>query len=463
MAPTHYDVIIIGAGMSGLAAAIRLAYFERKVLVLERHYAAGGLNSYYALGGYQFDVGLHAMTNYVPPGTRGAPLTKICRQLRLKPEDFALVPQYQSEVRFPGITLRFTNDFECFIQEVVEHFPAEKDNFLRLVRCIRDYDEFDLEAKPISGRQVVSSYLTDPLLIDMLFCPLMIYGNAAERDMEFGQFVVMFKSIFCEGLARPRDGVRRIINVLRRKVREVGGTVRMKCGVKALHVKDGRVGSVELDNGETLTAATILSSAGYVETLRLCDDCEPEPLAPLAGRLSFVEIISILDAPLKHLGHDTTIVFYNTAKAFHYEVPKDLVDPRSGVICCPDNFLYDKPLPKSMIRMTCLANFDGWIRLPEAEYMAAKAEWLPRIHREVLQFVPDFRDRIVFTDFFTPRTIKQWTGHLNGAVYGMPGKIKTGRTHLENLFICGNDQGFLGIVGAMLSGISMANLHVLKK
>jgi len=81
MAPTHYDVIIIGAGMSGLAAAIRLAYFERKVLVLERHYAAGGLNSYYALGGYQFDVGLHAMTNYVPPGTRGAPLTKICRQL----------------------------------------------------------------------------------------------------------------------------------------------------------------------------------------------------------------------------------------------------------------------------------------------------------------------------------------------------------------------------------------------
>src|SRR5206468_11302074 len=164
---------------------IRLAYFERKVLVLERHYAAGGLNSYYALGGYQFDVGLHALTNYVPPGTRGAPLTKICRQLRLKPEDFALVLQYQSEIRCPGITLRFNNDFECFIQEVIEHFPAQNDNFLRLVRCIQDYDEFDLEAKPISGRQVVSSYLTDPLLIDMLFCPLMIYGNAAERDMEF--------------------------------------------------------------------------------------------------------------------------------------------------------------------------------------------------------------------------------------------------------------------------------------
>src|SRR2546428_5016885 len=373
MPPTHYDVIIIGAGMSGLAAAIRLAYFEKRVLVLERHYAAGGLNSYYALGGYQFDVGLHAMTNYVPPGTRSAPLTKICRQLRLKLEDFALVPQYQSEIRFPGITLRFNNDFEFFIQEVIEHFPAQKGNFLRLVRCIQGYDELDLEAKPMSGRQIVSSFLTEPLLIDMLFCPLMIYGNAAERDMEFGQFVLMFKSIFCEGLARPREGVRRIINVLRRKVREVGGTVRMRCGVKALHVKDGHVRSVELDNGGTTTTATILPSPAYAASTRTSTTGDPEPLSPLAGRLSLVEIISLLDTPMKSLGHNSTIVFYNTEKDFHYEVPKDLVDPRSGVICCSDNFLYDKPLPKSMIRMTCLANFDGWSGLPEAEHMAVTA------------------------------------------------------------------------------------------
>ncbi len=463
MPPTHYDVIIIGAGMSGLAAAIRLAYFNKKVLVLERHYAAGGLNSYYALGGHQFDVGLHALTNYVPPGTRGAPLTKIYRQLRLTPEDFGLVPQHQSEVRFPDKTLRFTNDFEFFVQEVIESFPAQKDNFTRLVRHVREYDELDLDAKPLSGRQVVSSFLTDPLLIDMLFCPLMIYGNAAERDMEFGQFVVMFKSVFCEGLARPREGVRRIITVLRRKVREVGGTVRMKCGVKALRVEGGRVKFVELDNGETLTADVVLSSAGYVETMRLCSDCDPEKFSRLAGRMSFVEIISVLDKPMKALGHDTTIIFYNTGKEFHYEAPADLVDPRSGVICCSGNFLYDKPLSQNMIRFTCLANFDRWAALDEPDYVQAKAEWLPRIHQEVLKFVPDFRDHIVFTDCFTPRTIKHWTGHANGAVYGMPNKFKTGRTHLDNLFLCGNDQGFLGIIGAMLSGISMANLHVLKK
>ena len=463
MSSSHYDVIIIGAGMSGLAAAVRLAYFDKKVCVLERHYAAGGLNSFYALGGHQFDVGLHAMTNYVPPGTRGAPLTKIYRQLRLTPEDFGLVPQNRSEVRFPGRTLRFTNDFAFFTREVIGQFPSQKDRFLRLVRHIQDYDELDLDAKPLSGRQVVSGFLTDPLLIDMLFCPLMIYGNAEEHDMEFGQFVVMFKSIFCEGLARPRKGVRRIITALRRKVREVGGTVRMKCGVKALHVAGGHVQSVELDSGETLTAETIFSSAGYVETMRLCTDCEPEKLTPLAGRMSFIEVIHVLDKPMQALGHDATIIFYNTGKKFHYAVPDDLVDPRSGVICCPDNFLFDKPLATPMIRLTCMANFDGWAALDEPAYRRAKATWLPRIHQEVLQFVPDFRKHVVFTDFFTPRTIKHWTGHVNGAVYGAPAKLKTGRTRMDNLFICGSDQGFLGIVGSMLSGISMANLHVLKK
>jgi len=64
-------------------------------------------------------------------------------------------------------------------------------------------------------------------------------------------------------------------------------------------------------------------------------------------------------------------------------------------------------------------------------------------------------------DMFTPRTIQKYTGHLGGAVYGAPHKSRDGRTSIKNLYICGTDQGFLGIIGAMLSGISMANLHVL--
>jgi phytoene dehydrogenase-like protein len=64
---------------------------------------------------------------------------------------------------------------------------------------------------------------------------------------------------------------------------------------------------------------------------------------------------------------------------------------------------------------------------------------------------------------FTPRTVTKFTGHREGAIYGSASKNPHGTTELANLYLCGTDQGMLGIVGAMLSGIAMANRHVLQK
>jgi phytoene dehydrogenase-like protein len=458
-----YDVLIIGAGMSGLAAGIRLAYYDKRVCIIEKHYRVGGLNSFYSRGGRKFDVGLHAMTNYVPEGVRLTPLPKLLRQLKLKRDDFALCPQRMSAIKFPGKTLKFNNDLDFFVQEVVDNFPAQADNFQRLLRTVFEYDELNLHVKPISAREVVGSLIPDPLLVDMVFCPLMFYGNAQEHDMEFGQFVIMFKGIYCEGFARPQAGVRQILDVLVRKYRGCGGELRMRCSVTSIQAANGRVESIVLENGEVLTADRILSSAGYVETMRLLSDHDPTGLDDEAGQLSMVEFITVLDKQPADMGHETTIIFYNNSDRFDYRRPDDLVNVSSGVICCPNNFQYENPLPEGMIRITNLANFDLWNRLNEEEYKVQKAAWLETSLDEVVRLVPDFRDSIVFTDVFTPRTIRRFTGHINGAVYGTPNKTKMGTTRLENLFICGTDQGFLGIVGAMLSGISMANLHVLQK
>lgn len=458
-----YDVLIIGAGMSGLAAGIRLAYYDKRVCIIEKHYRVGGLNSFYNRGGREFDVGLHAMTNYVPKGVKLTPLPKLLRQLKLKPEDFALCPQRMSAIKFPDKTLKFNNDVDFFVQEVVDNFPTQADNFLNLLKIIFEYDELNLYAKPISAREVVGSIISDPLLIDMVFCPLMFYGNAQENDIEFGQFVIMFKGIYCEGFARPQAGVRQILDVLVRKYRGCGGELKTRCAVTSIQAANGRVESILLENGEVLTADKILSSAGYVETMRLLSNYDPTGIEDKAGQLSMVEFITVLDKQPAEMGHETTIIFYNNSDRFDYRKPDELVNVSSGVICCPNNFQYENPLPEGMIRITNLANFDLWDRLGKEEYKAQKAAWLGTSLNEVVKLIPDFRDSIVFTDVFTPKTIHRFTGHINGAVYGTPNKTKMGITHLENLFICGTDQGFLGIVGAMLSGISMANLHVLQK
>ena len=98
-----YDTIIIGAGMSGLAAGIRRAYYDQRVCILERHYTIGGLNSFYRLRGRDYDVGLHALTNFSSPTERRSPLARLMRQLRFRWEDFALSTQIGSSIVFPGV------------------------------------------------------------------------------------------------------------------------------------------------------------------------------------------------------------------------------------------------------------------------------------------------------------------------------------------------------------------------
>jgi phytoene dehydrogenase-like protein len=77
--------------------------------------------------------------------------------------------------------------------------------------------------------------------------------------------------------------------------------------------------------------------------------------------------------------------------------------------------------------------------------------------------VPDFRPAVLDSDVFTPATIRRFTGHDDGAVYGGPQKRYDGATRLKNLFLCGSDQGLVGIVGTMISGITMANRHLLNE
>ena len=89
----RYDTIIIGAGLSGLAAGIRLAMFDKKVCIVEKHVEIGGLNSFYVRKNRIFDVGLHAMTNYTPKGVRSSPLGKLLKQLRFSHDDFRLCQQ----------------------------------------------------------------------------------------------------------------------------------------------------------------------------------------------------------------------------------------------------------------------------------------------------------------------------------------------------------------------------------
>lgn len=466
--PERYDVAIIGAGMSGLAAGIRLAYFGKRVCIFERHNAPGGLNSFYSIDGRKYDVGLHALTNFVPPSIKGTPLGRILRQLRIDRDELDLCPQLGSRVAFPGRSLRFTNDASVLESEVAREFPQQIAGYRSLIEAIRTYDDNRLDPPRESARAFIGAHISDPVLVDMLLCPLMFYGSAQENDMDLVQFVIMAKSIFLEGFARPHEGVRRIIRVLLDRFRAAGGERRMKCGVAKIVPARGRVDRLVLDSGEEIEADHVISSVGYPETMLLCGNTDRPAIEVNTGRLGFVETISVHhNHPASWGWGDDTIVFFNDSDRFCYEAARERVDVRSGIICIPNNFDYGgRRLDEGFVRVTCLADPRYWFNAAEDDYAAEKKRWFSEIETSARRFMPAAtnepnRSRVA-TDMFTPRTVRHFTGHLNGAIYGSPSKQRTGRTELENLFLCGTDQGYLGIIGAILSGITMANLNILQ-
>ncbi len=460
-----YDVLIIGAGMSGLAAGIRLAHFGKRVVICEKHALVGGLNSYFRRHGREFDVGLHAMTNFARSGDRSAPLNRLLRQLRLEYTDLRLQPQGYSEIRFPQETLRFTNHPADLEEAVARSFPGQADGFRALTARVRATDRFALADSGLSTRAVLKECITDPLLVEMLLCPLLFYGSATPDDMDFNQFCVMFQSLYLEGFARPEGGVRTLLKLLLDRFREAGGELRLRGGVAGIRdLPHGEGKAVRLDDGAEVTCGAVLSCAGYHETLRLCvPDYRPDPAHP-EGQLSFVETILVTSRPVHEAGFGASILFFNTAEHFHYRRPSRLTDARSGVVCAPGNFAGAGPghSGEDMLRITQLADHEPWMRMDDDEYQEAKDKLLAETVTLAESFVPGIRDRLVCTDMFTPRTIVQFTGHLNGAVYGAPVKAKDGVLPVPGVFLCGTDQGFLGITGALLSGTSIANRHLLR-
>lgn len=459
------DSVIIGAGMAGMASAIRLLMFGKKVMIVEKHSISGGLNSYYKRGKREFDVGLHALTNTIKPHDRGKPFHKILKQLRITLDDFKLSPQRHSLIQFPEHTLRFTNDFEELVASIHQNFPNDVDGFLKLTEYIKDFNEVALDNKTYMAKEVVRNFIKNDELIEMIFCPLLIYGSAWENDMDFSQFAIMFKSIYFEGFSRPDGGVRTIIDLLLKKIESLGGVILFKHQVTQILKSDsGNITGIILNGDKHIECNEILSTIGRFETIKLLN--QDTMISPSQiGKLSFTESIFITKNKPSSLGSDATIIFYNNRPNYLYRAPQDFIDHQSAVLCFPNNFSRDT-LEEGWLRVTSMANYDRWSELLTSDRKAYldKKDWVGNQNLELLKKVlPEFNGDYLFKDVFSPTTIVRYTGHLGGAVYGSPDKIRDGKfIEAKGLYLAGTDQGFLGIVGAMLSGISMTNLHLLQ-
>jgi phytoene dehydrogenase-like protein len=405
------------------------------------------------------------MTNFAAQGAKHAPLNRLFRQLKLSRKKFITHEQLGSEVIFPQTSLQFSNDFDLLCEEIARHFPASIDRFRTMAKEIDAYDPF-AEVPWQSARNFLRDRLAEPLLEDMLLLPLMVYGNAEEHDMDLGQFAIMFRALFLEGFFRPEGTIKDLIDMLLEQYAQFGGELRFRAPVAAIINKDDTVQGIRLENGEEITADAVLSTVGIPGTAQLSG--WPLDIDEYIGRMTFMESISMvpdLHLPPERAGR--TILFYSLNEKLRYHQPTEPIDPSWGVICFPDNFEGLERKKESnapvQVRVTNAANYELWQQAADdkEQYRQLKKKCGQLSAAAVRKILGQYNQGAVFQDSFTPMTIERFTEKCGGAVYGSPIKIKSGKTPFENLFIAGTDQGYLGIVGAMLSGVTIVNQHLL--
>ena len=343
------------------------------------------------------------------------------------------------------------------------------DAFLKLLKKMEEFPAYSVHAEELSTRSILRDSGIDPLLGEMLLCPTCYYGSARPDDIDFPTFIMLFDAIFKQGLSRPEDGIRAILNPLTEKLKEFGVDRRMNSAVRSIRTKGDKAKEIILESGETIKVEKIISTCGIRETESLLQESCIEPDEAQTGQFSIIESIRVFKGHPKDLSWDETVVFFNRSNRFVYDCPKGLVDLESGVICLPDNYGTNHQVEESKLRVTHPANFHKWSELSEAQYLKEKNYWEKTMLDNALSYLPDgleqrdqLHQRTELLDTFTPTTIKRFTSHINGTLYGSPTKKRDGSTKYKNLYLAGTDQGYVGIVGAMLGGIAVANNQILR-
>ena len=129
----RYDAILVGSGIGSLCTAALLSKEGKKVLVLERHYTAGGFTHVFKRKGYEWDVGIHYIGEVQNPN---APIRKMFDYITDNNLKWADMGEIYDKIIIGDKHFEFVKGVKNFKSKMYEYFPNEKnaiDNYVELV------------------------------------------------------------------------------------------------------------------------------------------------------------------------------------------------------------------------------------------------------------------------------------------------------------------------------------------
>lgn len=270
--------IVIGAGLGGLAAAMRLGAKGYAVTVLDRLDKPGGRGSSVTQAGHRFDLGPTIIT--VPQVYED--LWAACgrdfhKDVDLRPMD----PFY--EVRWQdGSTFTARQDTDAMLAEVARLSPGDVKGYKRFLKDSEARYVVGFEgmvAKPMhslwetikvlplfamlrADRSILGlakARVKDPRLqMALSFHPLFIGGDPRHVTSMYALVAYLEKEF---GVHYAMGGVQQIAKAMTDVIRSQGGQMRQGVEVDEILVEDGAAKGVRLTNADTIHAELVVSNA----------------------------------------------------------------------------------------------------------------------------------------------------------------------------------------------------------
>ena len=430
-----YDVILIGTGFGALSAAAALTAYNFRPLLLESHYAPGGVAHGFDVttpqGLFHFDTG----PSFFCSLTTKASLNPLKHALDAVDEKVDCV----SYDRFCIDDLKVGTVHICDDQaETLESIESVGGRKARM-EMARFYGVMErvcrgmnVPAVALRGdwrlAPVIASRWSKSLL-DLL--PYVgdvkkpigyIMDRIGVRD-EFVKRILDTETFLLSGLKAdatitaeiafmvgerfkknameyPIGGARSIVQAFVRGIERKGGKVRTRAHVNKILVENGKAQGVELKNGERIRAKWVFSNASMWDTVKLLDGYLPESYkknvmsTPVVESFMHAHMAIRAEGLVDVIGHHAVII----------DSDRDIAEPGNTVMISIPTLWSPEMAPEGwhIIHAYTLEPFEKWPALHKDRkaYQEAKRKAAEPLFTAVRHVIPDLDERLQADDAF---------------------------------------------------------------
>ncbi|MGQ0632161.1 MAG: phytoene desaturase family protein [Sporichthyaceae bacterium] len=312
-------VVVIGAGMSGLAVAARLARMRHDVTVLEQADGPGGQCGRYERDGFAFDTGptlLHLPATYRDLFTKTGKTAPLDKVLELAPLDPAVRWAFAGgpPIDVPastraGMTDTLTTAFgareaagwDAFIGEAGEiwatfrhGFNTAPDHRLRdAMRTKAGRARFKALTPHRSLAAMAKAHLREPRLRQVVDSYPLRLGVDPRKAAALVSIWPHMEQTF--GTWRPRGGVAALVDAMEARATLRGATIRYRTPARRITVEGDAIRTVVLCDGSSIEADIVVAACGEHVLNELLDHYTPANYSGERGSASTFTVLLALD------------------------------------------------------------------------------------------------------------------------------------------------------------------------